>query len=203
MPRQCSQPDGTPVQSVFAVDPSVVSVLQQLLLADAKISGRAAEYSLTVVRVPTAIVAQCSHTESGDVSRRLDTQIRTAVDDVVREVLGRLRPGTASGNRYITPVDSDVPGSKAVLHGPHGRSTTSSVACRHVSRVGLPLSLSLSLSLTGMQARIQSRPLRSTVQSESACQPALPAQRRYCRVAGSHVIRPIDGALTCQGKNDA
>jgi hypothetical protein len=77
------------------------------------------------------------HTESGDVSRRLETQMGTVADDVVREVLDRLRLGTASGNQYITPVDLDVPGSRLVLHGPHGRSTTSSVACRHVSRVGL------------------------------------------------------------------
>jgi hypothetical protein len=61
----------------------------------------------------------------------------TIVDDVVREVLDRLRLGTASGNRLIAPVDSDVPGSKVLLHGPHGRSMTSAVACRHVSRVCL------------------------------------------------------------------
>jgi hypothetical protein len=61
----------------------------------------------------------------------------TIVEDVVREVLDRLRPGTASGNRLIAPVDSDVPGSKLLLYGPHGRSMTSAVACRHVSRVCL------------------------------------------------------------------
>ncbi len=34
-------------------------------------------------------------------SRRLETKIRTVADDVVREVLDRLRLGTASGNSKL------------------------------------------------------------------------------------------------------
>ena len=93
---------------------------------------------------PLAVLLSCSSTTAGhatDQTGRLGLgrrpQSARLVDDVVREVLDRLRLGTASGDRLTTPVDSDVPGSKLVLHGPHGRSTTSSVACRHVSRAGL------------------------------------------------------------------
>jgi hypothetical protein len=66
---------------------------------------------------------------SADVGRPLDKQISTVIDE---EVPDRLRLGTSSGNRVMTPVDSDVPRGRVVLHGPHGRSTASAVACRRL-----------------------------------------------------------------------
>ena len=74
--------------------------------------------------------------------------------------LDRLRLGTASGSRLITLVDSDVPGSKVVLHGPHG---------------------SPSRPVRSESAR-RSSPDHCDVQSESASQTARaarPAQQWY------------------------
>jgi hypothetical protein len=126
------------------------------------------------------------HTESGDVSRRLDTQRSTVVDDVVREVLDRLRLGTASGNRLITPLDSESLEARQYLTGhtvgPRrppwhaGTYPESASPVDGVVRVGLPA---------------------------GSASPAVVLQGSQCRVAGSHVIRPVDGPLTSQGKNDA
>jgi hypothetical protein len=57
-------------------------------------------------------------------------------------------PALASCNWYrdFTPVDSDVPGSEAVLHGPHGRPTRPSLW--HADTYPESASLSLSLSLS-------------------------------------------------------
>jgi hypothetical protein len=63
------------------------------------------------------------HTDSRDASMRLDKQIRTVADDVACENLNWLRIGTFSCNRYIIPVDSDVPAVMVGLHGPQGKST--------------------------------------------------------------------------------
>jgi hypothetical protein len=79
--------------------------------------------------------------------------------------------------RYFT-------GHTAGPRRPPWHAGTMQALCRPVSRVGL----------SGRRRR-PSRPPSRLCQCHS--------RQWHCRVAGSHVIRPIDGPFTSQGKNDA
>jgi hypothetical protein len=91
--------------------------------------------------------------------------MRTAADDVVREVslTGSAQVHfPATWVTVITPADSDILGGEVVvLHGPHGRPTTSALACRCLSggTTSWPELARVRLSSRGPSP---SRPVRST-----------------------------------------
>jgi hypothetical protein len=89
--------------------------------------------------------------------------MRTAADDVVREVS---LTGSAQvhppATWVITPADSDILGGEVVvLHGPHGRPTTSTLACRCLSGGTTSWPELARVRLSG-RGRSPSRPVRST-----------------------------------------